>query len=190
MILDGKMYLLCVPMEHTPKICLKAQSQPCSVIPVLFLHCSTWTLALPLHPLQSCAHSSGTSVMHSLRTVRTCKPSKVCTESLTLGSGLMVQSVKDVATHITAKVVEAIVNSVLSLYKYVCMMRDRHYAPCSDMRLCACLQAHVPVTLPCPEKYVTSRVYHEHLRKNPKDGFRLAVPCRTPCRGGDGGLQL
>lgn len=34
----------------------------------------------------------------------------------------MVQSVRDVATHMTAKVVEAIVNSVLILYKYVCMV--------------------------------------------------------------------
>ena len=33
----AKTYLLCVPMEYTPKICLKIQSQPCSVIPVLFL---------------------------------------------------------------------------------------------------------------------------------------------------------
>ena len=42
----------------------------------------------------------------------------------------MVQSVKDVATHMTAKVVEAIVNSVFSLYKYVCMVRCSH-TPCT-----------------------------------------------------------
>ena len=75
-------------------------------------------------------------MMHGLQTLRTCKPSKVCTASLTLGSSLMVQSVKEVAKHMTASVVEAIVNSVLSLYKYVCMMKCRHQAPCKDMRLC------------------------------------------------------
>ena len=42
----------------------------------------------------------------------------------------MVQSVKDVATHMTANVVEAIVKSVFSLYKYVCMVRCRH-TPCT-----------------------------------------------------------
>ena len=95
----------------------------------------------------------------------------------------MVQSVKDVAAQISARVVEAIVNSVLSLYKYVCMTM------CCQPPAKPCIMfMHVlAVYLFCPLRSIST--CSPFMTIHPwYGGFRPALPFGSPSEGGTGEL--